>query len=608
MAHDGRVGTGAVLPSPLTQTVLWCLAAAVTVGVLIADATPLRAPAIGWWSFAALTVLALAAARQDVWARVRTPDRDVHEMVDLDEVALVLLLFLLEPLWVVAVAIPTYGAALVVEHRPVIKTVFNLASRTATVGLAAWLVSPFTTPPVDELTISGATFVVGAILLHIALNFLSVKIVVTADTGSTLRRTIRTTADLNVVMWVGNATLGLAAAALWLQHPVLVLAAAGLATIVRRAYHTVVVVNELADELGIERDRLRQLVDGARDGILQLDTRGAVTVWNPALEQLTGVPAAVALGQPVDELFGAQLVIEEGADTVAAPVLGLASPDDQHLTVTSNGEERSLIARHSLQHDRDGDLVADIVQLHDRTASERAARLEHDFLARVTHELLTPLTVIRGVTQTVVRHGEELGPEIQRDLLQRLGRNAAQMEGLVHDLLAVNAGRNAASRPLPEVLDLWQVVRTAVLSETANCEDRAVELDGDEVVAPIRRAALTTVVRHLVRNACTYSPGDTPIHVSMHVDEFGTTAVLRVRDHGRGIPASRLEEMFGPFTRIEDPLHMETRGLGLGLYLVRQLVDELGGTVSAQSTPGEGSTFEVRVPGVLAVRQHSDSR
>ena len=594
------------LPSPMVQTTLWCVVA-VAVVALLADRTgPLAAPEAGWTAFAALTVLSLAAARQDVWAQLRTRKRDVQEMVDLDEVAMVVLLLVLEPMWATAVAVATYSIALSFEKRAALKTVFNMANRTATVGFAALLAAPFTDPPVEGLDLLCASVVTGAVLLHVVLNFLSVKLVVTAATGSTLRRTIRTTADLNIVMWIGNATLGLAAAALWLHHPVLVLAAAVLGVVLRRAYHTVVIVSGLVEEIEVERDRLRQLVDGGRDGVLQLDAQGRVVVWNPALEQLTGVAADVAIGAPIDQLLAGRVVVRQGPASMAAAVLGHAPPADQHVTVDVGGEQRSLVARHSLQQDRDGDVLCDIVQLHDRTASERAARAEHDILSRVTHELLTPLTMIRGFAQTVARHGDELGPAMRQDLLARLSDNTVRMEGLVHDLLAVSS-HQPTDRGDVDQHDLLPLVAAAAEIEAASCDDRAVEVVGENVDALVSPSSFTTVVRHLVRNACTYSPTDTEVTVTLDLDRATATAILQVRDHGRGIPSSRLEEMFSPFTRVENPLQMETRGVGLGLHLVRQLVDELDGTVHARSTVGVGSTFEVRLPAVAAAGADGES-
>jgi signal transduction histidine kinase len=102
------------------------------------------------------------------------------------------------------------------------------------------------------------------------------------------------------------------------------------------------------------------------------------------------------------------------------------------------------------------------------------------------------------------------------------------------------------------------------------------------------------VVDNLLDNACKFSPPGSPIEVTLA--EVDGHAELRVRDLGRGIPPDELERVFERFQRVEDPMHMTTSGAGLGLYIVRALIEGLGGTITLDSVLGAGTTVTVRLP------------
>jgi signal transduction histidine kinase len=243
--------------------------------------------------------------------------------------------------------------------------------------------------------------------------------------------------------------------------------------------------------------------------------------------------------------------------------------------------------------------------LVDRTRQERhraqeADRIKSEFLGTISHELRTPLTVILGYVDLLLE--DEFGPvpDEQRGVLGKVQ----------------NAGENL-HRYLSRLLDVSRLVnRLQSGREAIICSDFGLagvfnELrydfpDGSR--APIAwptatdlprlytdREKLLTILRNLVENAVKYGQGK-PVTIEIAWDRGDDHITVRVADRGIGITAADLPHVFDPFRRTADAVQTNAQGVGLGLYIVKQFVDLLSGTISAESAAGVGSTFIVRLP------------
>ncbi|MBV9577976.1 MAG: response regulator [Chloroflexi bacterium] len=236
-------------------------------------------------------------------------------------------------------------------------------------------------------------------------------------------------------------------------------------------------------------------------------------------------------------------------------------------------------------------------------------RLKSRFLSMASHELKTPLTSISGLSQVLLRRMRrrlELGPPDaeewyaeQRGHLERLellNSQTARLGRLIDELLDVSRIESGKldfhwaptdlSRLVQDVADRLQMTTTT----------HAIVVDLDQVSEPLvaDRDHLEQVLDNLVSNAIKFSPDGGTIRVELReaVDEV----VLSVADRGMGIPESQLEAIFGLFYQAEDPVSRRNSGMGLGLYISREIVTRHGGRIWAESTPEQGSTFKIALP------------
>jgi PAS domain S-box-containing protein len=345
-----------------------------------------------------------------------------------------------------------------------------------------------------------------------------------------------------------------------------------------------------ASALAQEQATLRAVVDGTGDGICVLDSRGTVRLWNPAMARLSGVPGAEAVDTPVWQVLG------EGPWT----------SDGVHDVSRDDGERTWRVSVSSVHH-REGALRVALV--HDVTAERRLARMKDDMLAVVSHELRTPLTPIKASAQLLRRRWERMGETDRDNLLERIEERADHLTRLVADILLV-AQLSAADRPVLEITptetDLAALLHELVAAQRAAHHTHDLGLTTPDVVhATTDPVRVRQVLENLIDNACKFSQPGARVDITLAVGNGQAT--LRVVDEGRGIPPDQLERIFERFERVEDPLVMTTSGAGLGLYIVRELVTALGGSVTIDSTPGHGTTVAVRLPLHAAQAGHQDT-
>jgi PAS domain S-box-containing protein len=351
-----------------------------------------------------------------------------------------------------------------------------------------------------------------------------------------------------------------------------------------------------------EKSTLEQILGLSSDGILLLDGKGRVRVWNQAMERITGVPADEAVGLAYNEWLAGldhdgKLIRLEDLLAAASPASPRASCEVQ--IRTSEGLERWLRCNHSLLYEG-GEWTTDVVIVHDVTRIRQAERAKTDFVATVSHELRTPITPIKGYVEILQARGPNLSEDKRQDMLRIIAERAEHLARLVEDLLLASRissepGGSAVVGMQRECTDLADAARRAAADWLRGPDSRLelelpdgpLEVDAD----PLR---LVQVLANLISNAHKYSPTEQPVRLRVWRDNGWAKAA--VADRGRGIPREELDRVFEKFHRVEDPMTMTTGGTGLGLYIARELARAMGGEIEASSAPRRGSTFTVRLP------------
>lgn len=355
----------------------------------------------------------------------------------------------------------------------------------------------------------------------------------------------------------------------------------------------------LADQQDLFAATLRTVPEG----VVTADGNGRVMLLNPAAEFLTGWSAEDAAGQPL-------------ADVVALGSLEL-EPELAEEAVTwralrhRDGELRPVEVRTARLQQQKSDKATQVVLIRDvaallakqrqlveaRVASEAAARAKASFLARISHELKTPLNSIIGMAE--VTESAERDGELKRNLriIASAGRSLARMVESLLDFAQVDAAGLTpvwgAFDPVDMSLrEARRIARDAVLNDLA--VSLRVEPDVPTAVRADRRR-IEQVLDHLLSNAIKFTAsGSVVLAVSHRAAE--RTMEWVVRDTGRGIPDDRVRSIFESFSQAESVETRSVGGTGIGLAVVHRLVSALGGSVDVDSEPEVGTTVTVRLP------------
>ncbi len=340
----------------------------------------------------------------------------------------------------------------------------------------------------------------------------------------------------------------------------LLLAAQGTAALANARTHAAVVA---------QREHEQAVVDVLADGVLVLDRDGVVQSCNEV--------AAGLLGRPCAEVVGTRPPLEVGPP--GTPL---------HHAVGARWIETATTVL-----DETGELVIALRDVSRQRALDEAKDL---FLATTSHELRTPLTAIKGYVHVLQRRWDVLGDDRRRQALETVAERTDALVALTdHLLLGARAGasrHSGQSRPF----ELNGEVAATVRGYDGLSDRHALllELPDELLIALGDPTSLHHIVGQLVENAVKYSPGGGAVTVSAHRD--GGFAVVDVADEGVGIPAGAEESLFMPFFQAGATNTREYGGVGLGLYIVRQLVEAQGGSVRAQNRPGGGALVRFTVP------------
>jgi len=229
---------------------------------------------------------------------------------------------------------------------------------------------------------------------------------------------------------------------------------------------------------------------------------------------------------------------------------------------------------------------------------ERLNRAKSDFVSIVSHEFRTPLTGIQGFSEMM--SSEDLTLDEMKEYAGDINKDAQRLNRMINEMLDLDKMESGRMQLHEEAVDLNAIATESADRIRPNAPAHPVTLRLDPALGTIMgdRDKLTQVLANLLNNAVKYSPKGGEIVLSTRVE--GAAAHLVVRDHGMGIPKEALDSIFERYGRVESRATRNIRGTGLGLPIVRQIVQLHGGTVWAESTVGEGSVFHVTLP--LAAR------
>ena len=387
---------------------------------------------------------------------------------------------------------------------------------------------------------------------------------------------------------------------------------------------------EIARRRKVERDLVeqRQLLEvtlsSIGDAVIATDLEGRITFVNPAAEDHLGYASSECVGRSLTDVF--VIRNEHTGDAVVNPVelvlktgrvVGLAN---HTVLVRRDGVELPIDDSAAPIRDATGNLLGAILVFHEVSESRKlqrelilqadalkeADRRKDQFLAVLAHELRNPLAPMRNGLQ--IARMKSKSDEALHPVIDMMERQLLHLVRLVDDLMDVSRVSRGVVELRRAPLSISEVIARSTESVRADFESRGhhlqVELPPDAIRVDGDADRLTQVVSNLLTNSAKYSPDGGAIRLSVSCDS--DELCIQVSDKGIGIPTDQIDRVFDMFSQVRTHQGRYEGGLGIGLSLVRTLVQLHGGSVTAHSDgPGLGSTFKVRLPVLKASPQAS---
>jgi PAS domain S-box-containing protein len=343
-----------------------------------------------------------------------------------------------------------------------------------------------------------------------------------------------------------------------------------------------------------EKEKTEAILARVASGVVVTDPSGHVLQCNAAAEDILGAEADAVVGLPcpkavglhagehaLDCSGGCPLLATEGTDPRVGREVWRLHPD---------GRRQPLLASAQALRDADGNVCEVVHSYRDITRLKQADEAKTMFLATASHELKTPLTVIQGFAQTLLDDPRWTEGE-RRAALEAMKARAQELNKIVDRILLSSRIETGESRVVNRDVDVAPVIADRV-GTLRSATQREISTD-------IRRLplvlgdpdALATVIDHLLDNAVKYSPSNQPIRLDVRAGE--DTVEIEIADRGIGMDREQVAHCFDRFWQAESTDVRRFGGTGIGLYIVKSLVEAMDGRISVASTPGRGTTFTI---------------
>ena len=348
------------------------------------------------------------------------------------------------------------------------------------------------------------------------------------------------------------------------------------------------------DERSQARDWLNTLVQSVVEGVITFDTRGRVTFMSQGAEIMTGWSSDEAVGRPINDLLPPP---DSAAGDTFLDHLPPAGEKREIETRTRSGRSLVLAATGARMVPPSGDTVQVALVLRDVTEEHALRNLRSFFLANISHEFRTPLSTLSASLELLMEQADDLSADEIRELLRPTHLSLLSLQTLIDNLLEssrIEAGMFALRRR-PVAIEELILDALAIARPLLDRRGQSVTMTEPAALEPVAvdRGRMTQVLVNLLSNASKYSPIGRPI--DLWVAQRDGRLRVAVADRGAGIPPEERDNVFRRFVRL-DEVGQEQQGMGLGLYLVKKIVEAHDGAVGVDDRPGGGAVFWLELP------------
>lgn len=366
---------------------------------------------------------------------------------------------------------------------------------------------------------------------------------------------------------------------------------------------------QLYERIDQERKRLAAMVQNSADGVMILDANLNIVSFNRALERMTAWKAVDVVGLNLDEVFVWKRVDKGDLRKALAQGWPYQSPNDPTLDMSAetvyvegdmlrrDGLMLSIGIRYAPLFSADGELTNVIANVRDITNFRQAQEMQNIFISTVSHELKTPVALIKGHAATLRRDDVVWDAVMVRDYSGVIEEEADRLTGLIENLLTASKLQAGSGTQLNTGdVRLDRLAEHVVERFNTQTKNHKFVLDFPPDFPSVQGDAvqLRQVIDNLLGNAIKYSPDGGEIRIGGSAEN--DTVSVYVRDQGVGLREVDQDRIFERFFRVDGALSRKTQGTGLGLYLSKAIIEAHGGTIRVESQPGKGATFTFTLP------------
>jgi two-component system sensor histidine kinase NblS len=352
-----------------------------------------------------------------------------------------------------------------------------------------------------------------------------------------------------------------------------------------------------------ERNKLEHVLMSIADGVVVCDRDNRVQIVNAAATAIFAKEAKDLVGKPL-------IFCTEGPDSpaicsIVQEFTDTLSPNTLEPVIQQMHLDDRVVRLHIAPIILNMEFLGSVIIMNDITKQAELEKLKNEFISNVSHELRTPITSIKSYVDTLCNHGEKLEPDIYREFLQIIDNEADRLMFLVNDVLELSRVEEGNREFEMDALDLKRAAEAAIRSINLMARDREIELtlksEENIPLVMMNEESMERVIINLLTNAIKYTPVGGKINVNIkHIPETNEVGLL-VTDTGIGIPEDSLDQIFDRFYRIERKVHT-VKGTGLGLTIVKKIIEKHNGHVEVESTLGKGSTFSFYLPAINSLQ------
>jgi PAS domain S-box-containing protein len=353
------------------------------------------------------------------------------------------------------------------------------------------------------------------------------------------------------------------------------------------------VAKNVSSRGGLTAQTAENLVRSMQEGIILIDEAGRVTYMNRGAELICGWKSSEVAGKYLDEVLPLAVrrsgLLDQIASSDKIPRINV---------LNQGGDEITLAITRTMISSREGGPAQSALVFRDVTDEGAAQRLRSYFLANISHEFRTPLSALKASVELLLDEIEELSKDETIELVKNLHYSVTGLQTLIDNLLesvSIEAGRFHIKRR-PTDLNVLVGEAQKLMQPLLERRDQELVLDVPEGLPQVDAdpMRLTQVLVNLISNASKYGPVDQPITLKVSQENDNTLRVS-VSDRGSGISIAERESIFHRFVRLDDKDEAQY-GVGLGLSVVKAIVESHGGRVGLDERPGGGSVFWFTLP------------